>query len=316
MRLVTYQGSDGQSRLAAVVRSDGGIDEVVDLAAASDGRLPGSMLDLLAAGPGALRDVAVAVARAPERTRTPLIAVRLMAPLPRPQKLLAAAMNYQSHIVQDVGREPFDRTRTVPKLFLKPVTAVMGPDDELHLPDFSKTVDWEAELGCVIGVGGHNIAPEEALAHVAGYLIVNDISARSMDWGLPDRAATHWDGFFDWLAGKWADGFAPMGPWLLTADEVPDPQALSIRLSVNGEIRQDGSTAEMMFGVAELVAFASRIMTLQPGDIIATGTPAGVGSATGQFLKPGDVMEATIDGLGLLRTRVALAPGDDRAAGA
>lgn len=305
MRLVSFRNGDGEIRVGALVQAAGGSDQVVDLTAAAGGRLPTSMAGLLAAGPAILTAVEAVVAGAPENACMPLAAIRLVAPVPRPGKLLAAAMNYQSHIVQDVRRDPFDRTRTVPKLFLKPATAVMGPDEELHLPDFSSTVDWEAELGCVIGIGGRNIDAADALHHVGGYLIVNDISARSMDWRLPDRADTHWDAFFDWLAGKWADGFAPMGPWLLTSDEVPDPQALSIKLSVNGRTRQDGSTAEMMFGVAELVAFASRLMTLEPGDVIATGTPAGVGDASGQFLASGDVMEATISGLGILRTPVA-----------
>jgi 2-keto-4-pentenoate hydratase/2-oxohepta-3-ene-1,7-dioic acid hydratase in catechol pathway len=133
---------------------------------------------------------------------------------------------------------------------------------------------------------------------------VNDVTARTLDWGLTDREPNDWNGFFDWLNGKWLDGFAPMGPWLLTADEVPDPGRLDIELRVNGTVRQAGSTAEMIFGVAELVSFASRLMTLEPGDVIATGTPAGVGATTGDRLRPGDVMEGTVSGLGTLVTPV------------
>jgi 2-keto-4-pentenoate hydratase/2-oxohepta-3-ene-1,7-dioic acid hydratase in catechol pathway len=164
-------------------------------------------------------------------------------------------------------------------------------------------VDWELELAVVIGRTVRDVSVDDALGAVAGYSIINDISARSLDWDVT-RDDDPWNAFFDWLNGKWLDGFAPMGPWLLTADEVPDPQRLHISLSVNGKVRQDASTRDMIFSVAELIAFTSRLMTLQPGDIIATGTPAGVGATTQTYLAPGDVIEGTIDGLGTLTTPV------------
>jgi 2-keto-4-pentenoate hydratase/2-oxohepta-3-ene-1,7-dioic acid hydratase in catechol pathway len=155
------------------------------------------------------------------------------------------------------------------------------------------------ELAVVIGRRGKCIPPERALAHVFGYTIVNDISERRFK--APEgRPAREWDKFFDWLHGKWFDGFAPMGPWITTADEIPDPQALALELRVNGQQRQHGGTAEMIYPVAELVAFASTMMTLLPGDIIATGTPQGVGSASGDRLKPGDVVECRVEGVGTL----------------
>jgi 2-keto-4-pentenoate hydratase/2-oxohepta-3-ene-1,7-dioic acid hydratase in catechol pathway len=144
---------------------------------------------------------------------------------------------------------------------------------------------------------------ERALQVVAGYTVANDVSARSTDWGV-ERDEDPWNEMFDWLNGKWPDGFAPMGPYLVTADEVPDPQALEIRLSVNGELKQHASTRDMIFGVAETIAFASRFMTLEPGDTILTGTPAGVGATSGTYLKAGDVMEARVERLGVLRTPV------------
>jgi 2-keto-4-pentenoate hydratase/2-oxohepta-3-ene-1,7-dioic acid hydratase in catechol pathway len=166
-------------------------------------------------------------------------------------------------------------------------------------------MDWEAELGVVIGRGGRHLAVEDALDAVFGYVAANDVSARSLDLGYERDTDDSAVKFFDWLEGKWCDGFAPMGPWILTADEVPDPQALGVRLTLNGEVRQSGSTADMIFTVAELVAFASRLMTLEPGDVLLTGTPAGVGAASGRFLTAGDEMTVSVDGLGSLTTKVA-----------
>ena len=154
----------------------------------------------------------------------------------------------------------------------------------------------------VIGKRGKNIALEDALSYVAGYTVINDVSARTSEWGLPSRNPTEWDLFFDWLNGKWPDGFAPTGPWLVTADEIPDPQALQMTLKVNGTEHQNASTGDMIFSVAELIAFSSRFMTLEPGDTYATGTPSGVGDATGTYLKDGDVMEAWVEGIGTLVT--------------
>ncbi len=155
----------------------------------------------------------------------------------------------------------------------------------------------------IIGTRCRNVAVEDALANVFGYTIANDVSARTTDWGV-ERDPDVWNEFFDWLNGKWPDGFAPLGPYVLTADEVPDPQNLELSLHLNGEQRQRSSTKEMISTVAETIAFASRFMTLEPGDVIETGTPSGVGATMGTYLKRGDVMEARIEKLGVLRTPV------------
>jgi 2-keto-4-pentenoate hydratase/2-oxohepta-3-ene-1,7-dioic acid hydratase in catechol pathway len=233
----------------------------------------------------------------------PAAEVTLLAPLLRPGKLLAAAANYQDHVVES-GGEPLDRSRLSPRLFLKPSTSIIGPDVAVELPDVSTEVDWEAELAVVIGRRGRNIEVADALGYVFGYLCANDVSARSVNYGferdLDDKAV--W--FFDWLAGKWLDGFAPLGPWLVTADEVADPQDLQIDFTLNGVTKQHASTKDMIFSTAELIAHASRLTTLEPGDIILTGTPSGVGAASGEFLSAGDEMAVTIGGLGTLRNPV------------
>lgn len=238
----------------------------------------------------------------PAGTTRPLSQVKLMAPLRRPPKLLALAANYQDHITES-GAPRVDKSRIVPKLFLKPSSAILGPDEPLRLPTVSQTTDWELELAVVIGKRCREVAVADALDVVFGYTIANDVSARTADWGV-QRDENRWNEFFDWLNGKWPDGFAPLGPYLVTADEVPEPQALDMRLTVNGEQKQCSNTREMIFGVAETIAFASRFMTLEPGDVIETGTPSGVGATTGRFLRPGDVMEGWIDKLGTLRTPV------------
>lgn len=233
----------------------------------------------------------------------PLSDVELLAPLLRPGKLLAAAANYQDHVTEG-GGPPLDRSRLSPRLFLKPPTSIVGPGAAVEVPAVTKQMDWEAELAVVIGTRCKDVAAEHALDMVFGYVASNDVSARSLDLGYErdtdDRAV--W--FFDWLEGKWCDGFAPMGPWLVTADEVPDPQALDVGLTLNGEVQQAGSTRDMIFSVAELVAFASRLMTLEPGDVLLTGTPAGVGAASGRYLGAGDEMTVSLTGLGTLTTKV------------
>ena len=228
--------------------------------------------------------------------------VEVIAPIPRPGKVFAVAANYQEHVAE-TGGQRLDKSALVPRLFLKPVTAVTGPGATIALPPVSTQVDWEAELVVIIGRNARDVPVESALDVVAGYAVGNDVSARSVDYGFArdvgrPGASAVW--FFDWLAGKSFDGFAPYGPYLVTADEVPDPQALPVTLDVNGARRQDGWTKDMIFSVAELVAFASRITSLEPGDIIFTGTPAGVGAATGDYLKPGDRMEVRIGDLGVL----------------
>lgn len=271
------------------------------------GRLDGDTITEL--GSGDLFDL-VSGERPPTPTGAthPLADVRLLAPLRRPGKLLAVAANYQAH-VREAGADDLDKSRISPRLFLKPSTSIVGPDAEVELPAETPAMDWEAELVVVIGPSPdgkpcRHVSQEHALDHVFGYLAGNDISARSLDFGYERDFDDKMVGFFDWLEGKWFDGFAPMGPWLATADEIDDPQRLDLGLTLNGEVRQEGNTGAMIFGIAEVISFASKLMTLEPGDVIMTGTPAGVGAASGTFLAAGDEMTVTVEGLGSLTTRV------------
>jgi 2-keto-4-pentenoate hydratase/2-oxohepta-3-ene-1,7-dioic acid hydratase in catechol pathway len=299
MRIATYRGPDGSARTAAIV-GDEGSERVVDLHDASGGRVPrGDLLALLEAD-------ALDAARGATGDGVPLDSVELLAPMARPPKLLAAAGNYQAHIAEG-GAKPVDKSIVVPKLFMKPSSSVLDPGKPLTLPSTSSTNDWELELGVIIGRRGKNVSVDDALSYVAGYTVINDVSARTSEWGLEGRDPSEWDLFFDWLNGKWPDGFAPTGPWMVTADEIPDPQSLQMTLHVNGTEWQNASTADMIFTVADLIAFSSRFMTLEPGDTYATGTPSGVGDASGTYLKDGDVMEAWVERIGTLVTPVGAA---------
>jgi 2,4-didehydro-3-deoxy-L-rhamnonate hydrolase len=190
------------------------------------------------------------------------------------------------------------KSESAPYVFMKASTSVIGPDCAIILPASAQRVDWEVELAAVIGAGGRNISVERALQHVAAYTIINDISARD----LTRRADYPFK--FDWLRGKSFDTFGPFGPWLVPATQIADPQKLWMRLDVNGRTMQDDSTAKMIFSVAEQIAYLSSILTLQPGDVIATGTPSGVGMGSDTYLKPGDVVTAKIEMIGALRNRV------------
>jgi 2-keto-4-pentenoate hydratase/2-oxohepta-3-ene-1,7-dioic acid hydratase in catechol pathway len=288
MKLVTFQ-IDGTVR-HGLLHGEPDRGSVVDLG-------PGDLLALVESG-------ALGLERAAQTSapRHDVAAVRLMAPLLRPPKLLALARNYQDHITEG-GGQPVDKQRIIPKLFLKPSSAIIGPDQPLCLPTVSHTTDWEVELAVVIGKRCRNVGLQDALDAVFGYTIANDVSARTTDWGV-ERDSDVWNEFFDWLNGKWPDGFAPLGPYVLTADEIPDPQSLDLSLHLNGERKQHSNTREMISTVAETIVFASRFMILEPGDVIETGTPSGVGATSGTYVKSGDVMEARIEKLGTLRTPV------------
>lgn len=237
--------------------------------------------------------------------RRPIEGARILAPLLTPGKVIAAAANYQEH-VKEAGGEARDQAKATPRLFLKPDTSITGPDAPVVLNPITQQLDWEVEIAVVIGRRAQDVPVDAALDHVFGYATSNDISARSLDLGV-ERDGEAWTGFFDWLEGKWLDGSAPIGPYLVTADEVPDPQNLDLTLELNGQIMQRGSSADMVHTVAELVSFSSRLMTLNPGDVILTGTPSGVGATTGVFLKPGDTMVAAVQGLGSLTTPIVAA---------
>ena len=224
----------------------------------------------------------------------------LLAPV-MPRKVLCAGVNYRKHVREMGGEVPGADWQ--PYFFLKPPsTTVTGPGDPIVIRDHERAqYDWEAELGVVIGAGGRDIPVGRALEHVAGYCVANDVTAR----GYHRRAAVPAEAFrFDWLAAKAADTSLPLGPGITPAFLVPDPQDLRLRLWVNGELQQDESTADMVCPVAELIAAASEVVTLEPGDVIATGTPAGVGAARGLYLRGGDVVRVTIDGLGTLENTV------------
>jgi 2-keto-4-pentenoate hydratase/2-oxohepta-3-ene-1,7-dioic acid hydratase in catechol pathway len=237
-------------------------------------------------------------------------AVKLLAPVPDPPKVLALAGNYSEHITEvglTLGLSDSPRTTTVPRPFLMPPTVVIGHNEEIPWPAYSENIDYEIELAVVIGKKAKCVTPEQAPNVIAGYTIANDVSARSVTFAK-GRKKRPWDEFYDWLNGKWADGFLPMGPFLLTADEVENPQNLKMTLKVNGEIRQNANTSKMIFSVYQIVSFLSYLMTFQPGDIIATGTPEGVAMASGNFLKSGDKIECTIEKLGTLTNTLGRKP--------
>lgn len=213
---------------------------------------------------------------------------RLGSPIARPSKIICIGLNYRDHAAESGMAEPSE-----PVVFFKATTAIVGPDDDLVIPRNSEKTDWEVELAVVIGKTARSVSESDAMTHVAGYVLHNDYSERA--WQL-ERGG-------QWVKGKSADTFAPLGPWLVTADEVPDAGKLRLWLTVNGRKFQDGNTSNLIFDVPFIVSYLSQFMTLLPGDVISTGTPAGVG--LGQkpplYLKPGDVIELGIDGLGTQR---------------
>jgi 2-keto-4-pentenoate hydratase/2-oxohepta-3-ene-1,7-dioic acid hydratase in catechol pathway len=234
-------------------------------------------------------------ARAGEFPRLPLAAARVGAPVARPGKVVCIGLNYRDHAAETGAAIPAE-----PVVFMKAADTVVGPTDEVLVPRGSTKTDWEVELAVVIGARARYLASvADADAVIAGYAISNDVSER--EWQL-ERGGT-------WDKGKSCETFNPLGPWLVTADEVADPQSLGLRLRVNGETRQSGSTADMIFDVRYVIWYLSQFMVLEPGDVVNTGTPAGVAMGTpGQpWLQPGDVMELEIDGLGAQRLPVGKA---------
>jgi 2-keto-4-pentenoate hydratase/2-oxohepta-3-ene-1,7-dioic acid hydratase in catechol pathway len=314
MQLVTYLAGT-LPRLGAVWH-----DTLLDLPAvaadmaaqragrpARGGLLPASMLGLIDGGPDvwaraheaweygrALVDRLDPADLRRRRIARPLGKTRLLAPIPRLRKnVYCMGRNYAEHAAER-GAAPPER----PVFFTKPPTAVIGPGAPIVHHAVTQALDYEVELAVVVGLPGRDFSREDALAHVFGYTVLNDVTAR-------DLQKAHQQ----WFKGKSLDTFCPMGPVLVTADEIPDPQALGIRLRVNGVVRQEATTAQMIFGVADLLAALAAGMTLEPGDVLATGTPSGVGAATGAYLKPGDVVEAEIDGIGCL-TNPVRGPGE------
>lgn len=284
MRLATIQTPNGPR--AALLQGE----NYLDLHAA-DPALPVSLRALLAGGPGALK-AAERAAHAGKASLYPAASTKVLPPIPDPPKIVCLGLNYRDHAAESGSPIPKE-----PVLFSKYATALIAHGDAIVLPPVSQEVDYEAELVIVVGKEGKNLKAERAMEHVAGYTCGHDVSAR--DWQLKKDAK-------QWMAGKTFDTFAPIGPVLVTADEVPNPQALRIQLRLNGQTMQDSNTSQMIFPVAEVLAYLSQVFTLQPGDLIFTGTPPGVGFAKKPplFLKAGDVVEVDIEKLGVLRNPV------------
>ncbi|HNT33642.1 MAG TPA: fumarylacetoacetate hydrolase family protein [bacterium] len=301
MKLVSY-------RVGKEIR--GGIvvgDKILDLQKVLGKREQESILCLLQGGAPALKAAREAVASLTHpRMLRALVgtvgSVRLEAPIPRPGKILALAGNYAEHIKE--GGKTFKVKDTItPRIFIKPATGVIGHEAPIPFPKAAQFIDWEGELGVVIGKSAKYVPRERAMQYVAGYTVFHDVSERKL-LIRKRKESSEWDKFFDWLNGKWFDGFAPMGPWLVTRDEIRNPNNLNVETRINGKVEQSGNTSQMIFDVADLVHYASQIFTLEPGDVIATGTPAGVGSGKGICMKPGDVAEIEIEKLGVLRNRI------------
>jgi 2-keto-4-pentenoate hydratase/2-oxohepta-3-ene-1,7-dioic acid hydratase in catechol pathway len=295
MKLVRFE-AQGRRAIGVFIAEE---QAVVDLARAAgggaDARFPQSMSAFLARGAEGLTDAAATVKQAPVEAKRPVASVKLLAPVADPGKILCIGQNYRDHCEEQ--NQPYPE-RAI--LFSKYATAINDPGGVVRLPKVTTQVDYEAELAVVIGGagGGRDISQADALKHVAGYMCANDVSARDIQLNPAEK---------QWIRGKSPDGFFPIGPWLVTADEIADPHSLDIELVLNGERRQSSNTSNLIFNIPYLIANLSETMTLLPGDIISTGTPGGVGMYSNPqvFLKPGDSMSVTIARLGTLTNTVA-----------
>ena len=303
MRLITFEHL---GRRSFGVLTDHGVVDIPSIWPAG----PTTLLHALEQGSESLARIAKLVEAEP--ARIPQDHVRFLAPLPAPPKVLGLAVNYVEHHNEFDRGSPLPddpKFTTTPRPFLMPATCVAGPGDTIAWPSYSRQIDHEVELAVVIGRRCHNATVQQARECIAGYTIANDISARSCTHA-DGRQKRPKDDYFDWLHGKWADGFCPLGPCIVTADEIGDPMKLHIELAVNGEVRQSATTAAMIHDVYETVSFIIHIMTLVPGDVIATGTPSGVGMATGKWLAPGDVMTCRIEKIGELTNTIGHPPAE------
>ena len=304
MKLVTYRRSiESQARLGAL--SDGFVVDVEALGAGSDLRLPSNMLEFISRGPAVTRATSRLLQKGldgwPIEAVLPLANVRLLAPIPIPRKnIFGIGLNYVEHVAE--SSHSLDTSKDLPKqpvVFSKPPTTVIGPGDAIqHDAAITQQLDWEVELAVIIGQTARRVDVTRALDHVFGYSVMIDISARDCR-----RAG-------QWIVSKGQDTFAPFGPCIVTADEMSEPHCLELWLKVNGVEKQRSNTRHMLFKIPELIADLSSVMTLEPGDIIATGTPGGIGGAQNppRFLKDGDVVEVEIERLGCLRNPVVAGP--------
>ena len=284
MKLATFRHGQGEERLGVVVD-----DEIIDVISL-DPRLPATMIELLGAGAEAMATLRAALDRKGQRLS--LSAVTLLSPVPRPSKYLAIGANYAKHFeefVKAIGKPiPLPKNQN---WFNKQVSCIVGPNDPIHLPRVSDELDFEGELGLVIGTRCRHVPPEPAYEMIAGYVVCNDVSVR--DWQTLAPTAT---------MGKSFDTHGPVGPWLTTADEVADPGALRVRTWIDDELRQDGNTSEFIHGIPQMIAFLTTAFTLEPGDILSTGTPAGVGGAQvpPRYMKAGQRCRIEVEGLGAI----------------
>jgi 2-keto-4-pentenoate hydratase/2-oxohepta-3-ene-1,7-dioic acid hydratase in catechol pathway len=299
VKLLMFQNGGG--RRLGVVR-EGAQEQVIDVAELSRSAPEAAPKDILALvdsgteGLERLRELVSSAASAPASAVHRLADLTLLAPLDPPRgNVLAVGRNYQKHAEE--GARALNEEVKPPTIFTKAITTIIGPYDDVPVDDsVSDHIDWEVELGVVVGRSGRNIKRQDALNHVFGYCVLNDVTARDMqrDWGG------------QWFKGKSLDGSCPTGPWVVTADEVPDPRSLQLHLRVNGVLKQDANTRDMIYPVDAIIEWLSVGMTLLPGMLIATGTPEGVGFARTppEFLRPGDLLETEVEGIGSLRNRV------------
>lgn len=284
MRLVTYMPAGAGPQFGAIVG-----EMVVPLSQASGGVLPNDMLAFLQLGDAGFAQAhASATEENAERFGASLPDVRLLAPISNPSKVIAIGLNYMDHVRESGGTPP-----TIATMFAKYPSSIIGPGDAIQWdPSFTSKVDYEAELAFVVGKTARNVSEEAAYDYIAGYMNCHDVSARDLQLERGDQ----------WIMGKSLDTFCPLGPYLVTKDEIEDPHNLPIRCSVNGEALQDSNTKELVFGIPYLLAYLSRGFTLLPGDVVTTGTPHGVGAfrEPPAYLKDGDVVTVEVEGLGQL----------------
>jgi len=301
MRLLSFKPKRGGAARIGLLLESGAVMDIGAAAARARRRLPfdaRDMVSLIASGRSGL----AALRRLAKDFRgkgTALSALRVLAPIPRPRKnVFCVGWNYLEHFEEGAkARTQVQEMPQHPTFFSKVPTTVTGPYDPVPLhAGITEKLDWEVELGVIIGRGARNIAEDDALKHVFGYTVVNDVSAREVQRRHGQQ----------WFKGKSLDGSCPMGPWIVTADEVPDPQALRVSCRVNGVVKQDSNTRQMYFRIPRIIAELSAGLTLEPGDIISTGTPAGVGHARTppEFLAPGDLLETEVEGIRVLRNKI------------
>jgi len=281
MKIVTFRRNEESWPEVGIVR-----DETV-VALGANCPTPTALIENWAMAKGPVLEY---LDKAPAEAVMPLSQTKLTAPIPRPPKLICIGLNYRDHALESNMEIP-----KVPTVFSKFPSSIIGPGEEIVLPKTSEKPDYEAEFAFIVGEGGRHIKAEDWKKHVFGYTIINDVSARDYQ-----MATTQW------LMGKTFDTFCPMGPWMVTADEIEDPHALDIKMTINGQVLQNSNTRELIFRIPDLIAYLSSVMTLQSGDVVSTGTPAGVGLGhkPPRWLKAGDECVVTIAGIGELRNPV------------